>query len=411
MELFKVDKLNESVDKIYNECINSDFAVKKELIKIEEAFGRILAEDIVATEDSPMFDKSVVDGYAVIASDTSGATETIPTFLEIISVGQMGVPETVELVSGQCAYVPTGGMLPKNADAVVMIEHTEVFTEEKISVYSAVASGKNVVKKADDIKKGAILLKRGRKITSGDIGLLASLGISEVNVYKKLDICIISTGDELESHTAKNIPLAKIRDSNSNMLMSECIKYGFKVNSRYLIKDDENELYDVINKEKNKVDIVIVSGGSSKGKKDFTEIAIKNNSTTGILTHGIAIKPGKPTITAYDKINKTILVGLPGHPTACVILFRFLVVKLYEKLTDSNFVNEKSCMGKLTENIPASPGRETIQLTIVDKDYNVTPVIGKSALVKNLSIANSYIIIDIDNEGYNKNDYIKVFYL
>lgn len=411
MELFEVDKLNESIDKIINECNNSGFVVSKEVINIEDAYGRILAEDITSTEDSPMFDKSVVDGFAVIASDTSGATETIPTFLNIVSDGQMGVEQTASLKSGECAYVPTGGMLPKNADAVVMIEHTELFTENKISIYNAVASGKNVVKKADDIKKGDLILKQGRKIKTGDIGLLASLGISKINVYKKLNLCIISTGDELEPHTAKNIAMAKIRDANSNMLISECNKYGFNVNSRYLINDDENAINKIVEDEKTKVDIVIMSGGSSKGKKDFTEIVIEKNSTTGILTHGIAIKPGKPTITAYDKNNKTIFIGLPGHPTAAVLLFKFLVVGVYEKLTHSKIKNIESCLAKLTENIPASPGRETIQLTIVDDDYNVTPVLGRSALVKNMSIANSYIIIDIDNEGYNKNDYIKVFYL
>ena len=411
MELFKVDKLNTAVEKLYDECIKSNFIINNELIKIEDAYDRILYEDIKSTEDVPNFDKSVVDGYAVIASDTSGATETIPTFLEVISEGQMGVEQNSVLTSGKCTYVPTGGMLPKNADAVVMIEHTENFTNNKISIYSAVASGKNVVKKSDDIKKDSVILKKGRKITTGDIGLLASLGIYEISVYKKLNVCIISTGDEVESHTKKNIPIAKIRDANSNMLIAECKKYGFNVVSRYLIKDNEKELEEVVRSEKNKVDIIIMSGGSSKGKKDFSESIIEKNSTTGILTHGIAIKPGKPTITAYDNNTNTILIGLPGHPTAAVILFRFLVVKLYEKLTTSHFVNTKTCLGKLTENIPASPGRETIQLTIVDEDYNVTPVLGRSALVKNLSIANSYIIIEIDNEGYNKNDYIKVYYL
>jgi molybdopterin molybdotransferase len=411
MELFEVDKLSESIDKIINECIDSNFVVEKELINIEDAYGRILSEDIISTEDSPMFNKSVVDGYAVIASDTSGATETIPTFLEIVSNGKMGVEQKTVLGSGQCAYVPTGGMLPENADAVVMIEHTEVFTDNKISIYNAVASGKNVVKKADDIKKDEVILKQGIKIKTGDIGLLASLGISKINVYKKLNVCIISTGDELESHTTKDLPLSKIRDANSNMLISECNKYGFNVLNRYLIKDDENEIDKIVKNEKIKSDIVILSGGSSKGKKDFTEVVIEKNSTSGILTHGIAIKPGKPTITAFDKNNKTILIGLPGHPTAAVLLFRFLIIGIYEKLTHSKIINTETCIAKLTENIPASPGRETIQLTVVDDNFNVTPVLGRSALVKNLSIANSYIIIDIDNEGYNKNDYIKVYYL
>ena len=411
MELFTVDKLNNAIDKIYNECINSDYHIDTEIIDIRDSLDRILSKDIISKEDVPGFNKSVVDGYAVIASDTNAATETIPTFLEIVGETKMGQPIDIKLKSGQTVYVPTGAMVPENADAVVMIEHTEKFTDNKISIYNAVATGKSIVKKGDDIKKDSLLLKQGRKITTGDIGLLSSLGISKIEVYKKIKLTIISTGDELEEYTAESIPFGKIRDANSNMILSESKKTNFELVDIYLIKDDEAALNNAVESAKTKSDIVILSGGSSKGKKDFTEEVIEKNSTTGILTHGIAIKPGKPTITAFDKNNKTILIGLPGHPTAAVILFKLLVVPVFEELFNTKLSSDKISKGRLTENIPASPGTMTIQLVRIDEDLNLTPVLGRSALVKNLSDANGYIIIELDNEGLNKNDEVKVYYL
>ena len=153
-----------------------------------------------------------------------------------------------------------------------------------------------------------------------------------------------------------------------------------------------------------------MSGGSSKGKKDFSEKAIEKFSTDGILTHGISIKPGKPTITGFNKENKTILLGLPGHPIACNLIFRLLISNIIKNLTNA-VLNYKTCIGKITENIKASPGKTTIQLVDIDEENNIIPILGRSGIVKNISKAKGYIIIELNNEGINKNDLVKMYYL
>ena len=157
-------------------------------------------------------------------------------------------------------------------------------------------------------------------------------------------------------------------------------------------------------------DIILTSGGSSKGKKDNTANVIADIASSGILTHGISIRPGKPTITSYDNINNTFIIGLAGHPVASFVLFDLLVVQLYNNLTNCN-KKEYSCIGNMTENIPATPGRMTIQLVNIDDNFNVYPIFGKSGIIKNLSKADGYVIIENNNEGIKKNEQVKVYYL
>ncbi len=411
MELFKVDTIEDSIKKIYDKCINDNFNLELEEISIEDSLGRILAKDVVAGEGFPTFDRSVVDGYAVISNDVSGATETMPIFLNKIYEVKMGENVSLELKSGECCYVPTGGMIPKNADTVVMIEHTEILSDKKIAIYKNSQSGKNILKKYSDINVNQVVIKKSEIINEYHIGLLSVLGITKVFVYKKLNVSIISTGDELVPYETQNILDGKIRDSNSNMLKSGCIKYGFNVVEKIHINDDYDLLNEAVKSAKEKSNIVLLSGGSSKGKKDFTKNVIENNSKDGILIHGIAIKPGKPTIAAYDNFSKTILIGLPGHSQAAYLIFKLLVLALYEKLSGANFNKYKICMGKLTENIPSSQGRKTIQLVSVSDDFYVTPIYGKSGSTNDLANADGYIVIELNNEGLNKNDIVKVYYL
>ena len=411
MELFKVDTIEDSIQKIYDKCIADNFNLEIEEISIDESLGRVLASDVVTSEGYPTFDRSVVDGYAVISNDVSGATETMPVFLEKIYEVKMGENVTNELKSGECIYVPTGGMIPKNADSVIMIEHTENLSDKKIAIYKNSQSGKNIVKKYSDIKKDETVIQKSEIINECHIGLLSVLGITQIPVYKKLNVTIISTGDELVPYDTQNILDGKIRDSNSNMIKSGCIKYGFNVVRKIHILDDFDSLNEAVKSAKNISDVILLSGGSSKGKKDFTKQVIEDNSRDGLLIHGISIKPGKPTIASYDSLSKTILIGLPGHSQAAYIVFKLLFLPLYEKFSGVNFNKNKSCMGKLTENIPSSQGRKTIQLVSVSDDFYVTPIYGKSGSTSDLANADGYIVIELNNEGFNKNDVVKVYYL
>ena len=409
LDLLKVDSLEEAVSKLYNECINSGLEIGTEEIDVSDSFLRILALDVVANIDVPEFDRTVVDGYAVIAKDTVGASDTIPTILNVIGESFMGKPQDIEIKNGECVYVPTGAMLPKGATACIMIENTENITNDKVAIYDSVAEGKYVVKKGDDIKKGALALNKGHIIKAADMGFLSSIAVNKIKVYKKLNITIISTGDELIDENDK-LEFGKIRDVNTNLLVGLSNKYGLNVVNKYLLKDDEKLLEDTVRKAMAASDIVVVSGGSSKGKKDASSEVLGRVSSSGVLTHGIAIKPGKPTITAYDKDTKTILVGLPGHPVASAILFKLVLIDLLYKLMNVD-ETDYSCIGVMTENIPASPGRMTIQLVNVDKDYNVTPIYGRSGLIHTLSVATGYIRLDINQEGINRGSKVKVYYL
>lgn len=409
LDLLKVDSLQETIDKLYNQCVSNNFVIDTEEIDVKDAYGRVLAKDIISTVDVPEFDRSVVDGYAVLAKDTEGATESIPTFLKIVGESKMGEVCKLSINSDECVYVPTGAMLPKNANACVMVEYVENITDDKIAVFNSVQEGKNIVKKSDDISKSNIVLKKGKIITPADMGFLSSVAVNKIKVYKKINITIISTGDELVDND-KDYKLGKIRDVNTNLLIGLSHKYNLNVINKYLLKDDEKLLEDTISNVMIDSDIVVVSGGSSKGKKDASNIVIDRLCSSKVLTHGIAIKPGKPTITAYDKDKNAIVVGLPGHPVASAILFRFVVVDVIYKLMNID-INYYTCEGTITENIAASPGRMTIQLVNVDNDYNVKPIYGKSGLIRTLSQADGFIVLDLNHEGINKGDKVKVYYL
>ena len=409
MELLKVDSLDIAKLKLLSAYNEGDKKLEVIELDVLDALDFILAEKIESKVSVPEFDRSVVDGYAVIASDTQGANDSIPTFLKVVGESKMGEPCDIELKSGECVYVPTGSMVPKNADACVMVEHTENITDDKVAIYEAVAPGKSLVKKGDDIKEGDFIFDVGRKLTAADIGFLSSIGIYKVKVYKKWNITIISTGDELVGEK-EEYRFGKVRDINTNLLSALSIKNGFKILNKYLLKDDAELLEKTIKSAMIDSDVVVISGGSSKGKKDASSQVIDKITSTGVLTHGIAVKPGKPTITGYDKVTNTIVVGLPGHPVASAVLFKLIVCGIYDMITKCE-KRDLVCEGTMTENMPASPGRMTFQLVKIDKDFNVTPIFGRSGLIRTLSEADGYIVLETDQEGIRKGDRINVFYL
>lgn len=409
IDLLKVDSLEEAVKKLYNECVNNKFNIGIEEVPVKDSLNRILAEDILSKIDVPEFNRSTVDGYAVVAKDTEGANDSIPTFLDKVGESFMGEVTDIEIKNGECVYVPTGGMLPKGATACIMIEHTENITDDKIAIYESVAEGKYVIKKGDDIKINEVALKSGHIIKPADMGFLSSIAVDKIKVYKKLNITIISTGDELINENDKNC-FGKIRDVNTNLLIGLSYKYNLNVIGTYLLKDDEKLIENTIRDAMKNSDIVVISGGSSKGKKDTSSLVIGRLTSSGVLTHGIAIKPGKPTITAYDKNTNTIVVGLPGHPVASAVLFKLVLIDVIYKLMKV-YENEYTCEGTMTENIPASPGRMTFQLVNIDKDYNVTPIYGRSGLIHTLSLADGFIKMEINQEGINRGEKVKAYYL
>lgn len=406
MHLLTVDTLEQAQNKIYA-CM-AKRPLKTEKIALTSAFQYILAEDIYAPFAVPHFRRSIVDGYAINSLDTVGIGESIPCFLKVLGKVEMGEENTFSINRGECVYVPTGGMLPDGADAMVMLEYTEKFSENEIACYQNVTHNQYVVEIGEDIAEKSLVLKKGTVLRPHEIGVLASLGMGEVLVYSKPKLAIISLGDEI-IQAGQDLAPGKIYDINTYGLYAQAVKFGFAVQHCRHIRDDRQAIYDVLQKVVGEVDIVCVSGGSSQGEKDFTANLLGEISTTGVLTHGIAVKPGKPTITAYNENSHCLLLGLPGHPVAAMLLFELLAVKVYKKIW--NVPRSVQVTARMACNFPSADGRLTCQLVELEwheNGYIATPIFGKSGVISTLAKAQGYILVDMNSEGVKKDEQVFV---
>lgn len=407
MRLLKVDTLAEAREKLLKAAENKIPAV--ETVGFEEALGRVLAEDLSSKDSIPGFRKSTVDGYAVMAKDTRGVTESIPVFLDVIEEVAIGIQPEKTVGPGQAVYVPTGGMVPEGADAMVMIEYCEKFDDTSIAVYNSVSPGRSIIMEGEDIMSGAQFLKKGKIIRPQEVGVMASAGVTEVQVYKPWKITIISTGDELVD--AKQKPeKGQTRDINTYSVSSISRNHGFEIIDRKVLKDDKEILTAAISKAMAESDVVICSGGSSQGEKDHTADVMDQLSNEGVFTHGIAIRPGKPTILGYDEKTETILVGLPGHPAAAMLVFELMVIWLYRQLTGQK--EAPKTLARISENVAGGAGRTTCLLLELtegeDGIYIAEPVLGKSGLMTTLTRADGYTLVHGDTEGLKEGELIRV---
>lgn len=397
MKFLQVDTISQAREKLLRE-VGENF-VKVETVNLAEAYGRCLAEEIYAEENIPDFRRATVDGYAVKSSDTQGAGESIPVFLSVVEEISIGSPALLEIKSGECAYVPTGGMIPDGADAMVMVEYTELFNKKEAAVYTSVSAGSGVVQIGEDAKKGEILLSKGTVIRSAQTGVLASLGKHTVKVYAPWHITIISTGDEL-AEVGEKKGRCQVYDINTHALCALAKEKGMIVEKAFAVKDEEEKIEKALKEALLCSDIVVISGGSSQGKKDMTADIIDKIAEPGVWTHGLAMKPGKPTIVGMDKPSGTLLVGLPGHPVAAIMVFQLLLIWLQQNLRE-----EKEFPGVpavLSSNIPGAAGRavcQTVKLKKEEDGYRAIPVFGKSGLMHTLTQADGYVIVEADEEG------------
>lgn len=406
MELLKVDTLETAREKL-RIAVGEDW-MKTVQLSLKDALDHILAEDIYGRVNIPDFRRSMVDGYAVIAKDTMGAGESLPVFLKVI--GEVGMGEAADCVitPGTCAYVPTGGMLPDGADACVMMEYCEHFDSEEIAVYQATSVGRHVVEIGEDSKEGALLFKKGTKLRPQEIGALSAEGFTEVSVFAPLKISIISTGDELVAPGGE-ISKGQIYDINTSALEALSKKRGFEVIGTCTVKDQYELLKEAIAEAKEKSDIVVISGGSSKGKKDMTATLIDELTVPGVFAHGLALKPGKPTILGVNEADKTLMVGLPGHPVAAMAVFEMLLVWLKRELTCETEKGKVPAI--LSGNVPGAPGRQTllfVELEQTKDGYIAKPIFGKSGLMSTMTRADGYTTIEMLQEGLKSGEKVWV---
>jgi molybdopterin molybdotransferase len=381
-----------------------------ETLPLTEAVGRVLAADVVAGEDLPGFMRSTMDGFAVRAASTFGASEANPAYLTVTGTVRMGETVSFSIGPGEAARISTGGALPAGADSVVIIEHTEAIDETTIEAYKSVAPGQYVVQAGEDFAAGVRVLRRGCVLRPQEIGLLAALGQETVSVIKKARVAVISTGDEVVPIQETPGP-GRIRDVNSYALSALLMEAG-AIPVRYgIIKDDAQALFDTCRSALDASDMILISGGSSVGTRDFTVEVLSRLPEARILVHGIPISPGKPTILA--SAGDFPIWGLPGHVVSGMVVFRTVVRPFIDHMSGivQGGRGSWSIPARMSRNIPSAQGRtDYIRVRLVEKDNELwaEPVLGKSGLLNTMVQADGLVAIDINTEGLDKGALVSV---
>jgi molybdopterin molybdotransferase len=386
-----------------------------EVVALESAYGRVLAAEVLAPEPVPHFDRSVMDGYAVRARDTFGASETMPVLLEIAGEVTMGAEVSLHMEPGKAITIPTGGMLPAGADAVVMVEYTYPLDAQTIEVTRAVAPGENVLKKGEDIAVNERLLPRGWRLRPQDLGMLAALGIGRVAVFRRPRVALLSTGDEIVPVSTSVLPPGMIRDINSFALAAQIQDVGVDVGYRAVVEDRLEALVDCCRDAFREHDVVVLSGGSSVGMRDFTVRILEGFPEAELLVHGVAIRPGKPTILA--RLGSKILWGLPGQPVSSMMVCRSLVLPslaALQGLTEAVGAQDpgNTVSGILANPLPSVHGRMDyvpVMLHREGEELLVSPIFGKSAMISVLGRADGYVIVPVHVEGLERGSRVRVY--
>lgn len=383
----------------------------EETAPLSEALNRVVSKEIIAPEDLPEFARSTMDGYAVKARDTFGASESLPAFLEMTGEVIMGRPPTGVVTPGKAIRISTGGMMPEGADAVVMIEYCHGLDDTTIEVSRAVSPLENVIRPGDDLKKGTVIFERGVILRSQDIGLLAGLGIEKVAVYKKPKVAIISTGDEVIPIDQRPGP-GEVRDINSYSLSAFCASAGATPIGLGLCKDIFSDLKAMVARGLEMADTILISGGSSVGARDITVKVLESFPDMELLVHGISISPGKPTIIA--RIGDRAVFGLPGHVASAMVVAEVFLTPFLARLAgdaaafeDDHFYRE----AELTRNVESASGRDDYIRVKLDKKegrYFAEPIFGKSGLISTLVEAHGLVKIDRNTEGLYQGQIVPV---
>jgi len=407
MDFFQCMSLNQARSVISDSL--AGIAINSELVQLADALGRVVTEDLRAKEDLPPFSRSTVDGFAVRSADTFGANEAAPALFMISGEVVMGKGSITELQPGQAVVIPTGGMLPVGADAVVMLEYTEQHDASILMVFKMAAPGENVVRKGDDIEAGAIIVEQGQKLAAQHIGALAACGWAVISVVNKAEVAILSTGDELVD-IQEPMLCGQIRDVNSYALGAMLTEIGCVVKPMGIVKDSFEQFCHFLAEAVATCQLVVISGGSSVGARDYTEKAINALGIPGVLIHGIAVKPGKPTI--FGMVGNVPIFGLPGHPVAAMTVCQQLVkVAARTLMGQKQSVDAFGVTAVLARNLPSVPGRDdfiNVRLTKQEGTYIATPILGKSGLISTMSEADGMVHIPADKSGLYHGEIVEV---
>lgn len=374
--------------------------MEEEMIPLHDAYRRILSRPVSAREDIPGFTRTVVDGYAVRATDTVGAGEALPAMLTITGRVGMGDGDAGIVRQGECRYVPTGAVIPDGANAVAMIEYTEE-SDGDVLVYRAVAEGENLTLRGDDFQKDDVVFGAGRRLSSRDLGVLGALGVTTVPVRRRPVMGIISTGNELISPEKTPGP-GEIRDVNTYLCRGYAEERGTIPRSYGIIPDERGPLEEAVRQAVTECDLVCISGGSSKGERDMCAAILAELGT--VHAHGIALAPGKPTI--IGTIGDVPVLGLPGHPASAYVVLVALGDVLIAAMTGSE-VERTTVPARCAAPVPSARGREDyVRVRLEGRD--AYPLFGKSGLTNTLIESSGLLRVPDGREGYEKGAEVEV---
>lgn len=408
-ELFKVVAVQNALKTTIKHTPRPE--LKRETVALEEGLGRFLADDIVSQEKVPPFDRSTMDGYAVRSKDSFGATEGNPAYLKLLGRIPMGAASSAGVGSGEALAISTGGALPAGADAVVMVEHTNMLDKNTLEVLKAVAPGENVVKAGEDIDIGEFVLSRGHRLRAQDLGALAALGENRVPVYEPLKVGILSSGDEIVDAGDKPAP-GQVRDINYYTLSGMIRQSGAEPVRLGICPDNAEALREMLGAGVRECQMLITTGGSSVGVADMMPKIIKELGEPGVLVHGVSLKPGKPALIAV--VEGIPIFGLPGHPLSALDIYRLLVDPVMEYMYRGDAALERvrpHVMAKIGRSIASAAGREDRVRVILEKrgdELWAQPVLGKSGLISLAVRSTGVAVIPYEAEGVENGDEIVV---
>jgi molybdopterin molybdotransferase len=376
-----------------------------EIIPLDKALGRILAQDLIAPISIPSFNKSAMDGFAVQTQDLYYASLNKPQKLQLIGEILPGTIPQQEISSGQCMEISTGAPLPDGADGIVMVEHTEQ-ENQMVSFFKASVPGEHIIKKASDIQEGQTVIRKGTRLTPRHTALLSGLGIEDFLVFQHLTIAIGSSGNEIVRPPSL-LKEGQSYDINARAIIDALREYGCNTIDFGVIPDETDKMKIQLEEMANSSDIVILSGGSSLGTKDLMLETISNMGK--IFVHGIAVKPGKPTL--IGKINNKLFLGLPGHPASALSNFYIIIKPLMDFIFHVHNIFKPSVQASLSIKVASTIGRFEylpVKLEHQNSSYLAIPAMKGSSAISSLSMADGYIEINENIEVLDKGTCVEV---
>ncbi len=410
-EIFRLSRPEDALEALLSSLAPGP--LDRELLSAAESLGRVCAEDLHSPQALPSFVRSTMDGYAVRAADTYGASEGLPAYLHLAGEVPMGSDSGLRFKKGECALVHTGGMIPEGADAVVMVEQTQKSRNDEIEVLRSVAEGENSVQIGEDVAEGSLIFPAGQRLRPQDIGGLTALGITRLSLAARPRVAILSTGDEVLPPETSLVP-GKVRDINSYTLSALVEEAGGVPDRRGIIADNHERILSAAQTALQESDILVISAGSSVSVRDLTAKVIDALGSPGVLVHGVSIKPGKPTILAV--CDGKPVIGLPGNPVSAFVAARLFLLPVLRKLLGLREypakTAERTVRARLGRKIASSAGRADfvpVKLVYTDRGLpTAEPVFGKSNLIFTLIHADGLVSIPVDANGLHGDDEVEV---